>query len=137
MTLRWTLRMTKTAAGAAIPGTFFILVNTTGTEAGGGTVATMALTSVGTAVADTGSVTIDFCVHSLGTTAAGVDHLVMTHGLQTTGWMAVQMQEIDATMATWNSTTAQQFVMLCMTSGAAVVPTITQCYLEVLKPANP
>ena len=137
MTLRWTLRMTKTAAGAAIPGTFLILVNTTGTSAGGGTVATMALTSVGTAVADTGSVTIDFCVHSIGATAAGVAHLVMTHGLQTTGWMAVQMQEIDATMATWNSTTAQEFVMLCMTSGAAVVPTITQCYLEVLKPANP
>ncbi len=137
MTLRWTLRMTKTAAGAAIPGTFLILVNTTGTSAGGGTVATMALTSVGTAAADTGSVTIDFCVHSIGATAAGVAHLVMTHGLQTTGWMAVQMQEIDATMATWNSTTAQEFVMLCMTSGAAVVPTITQCYLEVLKPANP
>ena len=61
----------------------------------------------------------------------------MTHGLQTTGWMTVQMQEIDATMATWNSTTAQQFVMLTMTSGTAVVPTITQCYAEVLKPGNP
>ncbi len=137
LTIRWTLRMTKSAAGTAIPGTFLILVNTTGTSAGGGTVATMALTSAGTGVSDTGSVTIDFCVHSLGATAAGVAHLVMTHGLQTTGWMAVQMQEIDATMATWNSTTAQQFVMLTMTSGTAVVPTITQCYTEVLKPGNP
>ena len=112
-------------------------MNTTGTSAGGGTVATMALTSAGTAVADTGSVVIDFCVHSLGTSAAGVAHLVMTHGLQTTGWMAVQMQEIDATMATWNSTTAQQFIMLTMTSGAAIVPTVTQCYAEVLKSSNP
>lgn len=137
LTISWKVLLTKTAAGASIPGTFLVLVNTTGTSAGGGTVATMALTSVGTAAIDTGTVEIDFCVHTLGATAAGVAHLRMTHGLQTTGWMAVQMQEIDATMATWNSTTAQQFVMLAMTSGASVVPTITQCRAEVLKPGNP
>ena len=135
--LRWTIRMTKTAAGTAIPGTFVIMINTTGTTAGAGTVATMALTSAGTAVADTGTALIDFTVRTIGTTASGVAHLEFTHGLQTTGWMAVQMQEIDATMATWNSTVAQQFIMVAMTSGTAVVPTITQCYCEVVKPANP
>ena len=70
--IRWTIRMTKSAAGAAIPGTFLILVNTTGTSAGAGTVATMALTSVGTAAADTATVIIDFTVRSLGAAAVGV-----------------------------------------------------------------
>lgn len=134
---RWTVRATKSAAGAAIPGTFFVMINTTGTTGGGGTVATMATTSVGTAVADTGTFIVDMTVRSLGGAASGVAHLFATHGLQTTGWMAVQMQEIDATMATWNSATAQQFILLAMTSGATVVPTITQCYAEVVKPANP
>jgi hypothetical protein len=134
--LRWTIHMTKTGAGAAIPGTFKILVNTTGTVAGAGTIATMATTSVGTAVADTGTAEIDLTVTATGASAAGVAHLRFTHGLQTTGWMAVQMQEIDATMVTWNSTTAStaQFVFVDLTSGASVVPTITQASLEVIHP---
>ena len=132
--LRWTMHMTKTAAGAATAGTFAILVNTTGTVAGAGTIASMATTSVGTTAADTGTAEIDLTVTATGTSAAGVAHLRFTHGLQTTGWLAVQMQEIDATMTAWNSTTAQEFVMVTMTSGAAVVPTITQSSLEIIHP---
>ena len=133
--LKWTVHMTKTAAGAVAPGTFLILVNTTGTT-GSGTIATMALTSVGTAAVDTATVEIDMTVQSLGTGAAGVAHLRMTHGLATGGWFAsgVYLQEIEATMATWNSTTAQEFISLQFTSGTGVVPTITQSSLEVIHP---
>lgn len=134
--LRWTATMTKTAAGAAIPGTFFIKVGTAGATADG-TVATMALTSVGTAAIDTGKVIIDFTVTAIGGSAAGVAHLVMSHGtVATTGWMAIGSQDIEATMATWNSGTAQLFLNVSMTSGAAVVPTITESGWECLSAAN-
>jgi hypothetical protein len=135
MLLRWTFSCSKTALGTALR-TFYIRVGTTGTTADA-IVATMA-TSVGTTAIDRARGVIEMTVRGpLGATCAGVAHLKLEHDLATTGFLTRAFNIIAATMATWNSTTAQQFVSVTFTSGASEVVTFQQMSAQCLNSANP
>lgn len=130
---RWTIIMTKTAAGVAAR-TFNIRVGTTGTATDG---VVQAFASVaGSAAVDTCKVTIDYTITTIGTSATGVGYFYMIHP-GTAGFMTVATQTLSGTATTFNSTTAQQFISVSLTTGAAEVPTINCCYCEVIKAANP
>lgn len=130
--LRWTITMTKTAAGTAA-NTFHIRLGTTGSTADA-VVATFAPATLGTAVADTGTCEITFTVRTLGATATAMAHLRFTHNLASTGWFVIPIVDIDGTMSTFNTTTTQQFLSVTMRSGASVVPTVQQAFCECLRP---
>lgn len=135
-TLRWALSMSKTAAGTAAR-TFFIKIGTLGTTADA-TVATFTNAGVGTAAIDQGRLVVTFTVRGpLGAACAGVAESMLSHNLAATGFGTKATDYTQATMATWNSATAQQFISLHVTTGAAEVITVQQCVLTVLNSANP
>ena len=65
----------------------------------------------------------------------------MTHNLAATGLCTLPSEVLvsgsGVVMATFNSTTAQQFISLSVTTGAAETLTIWKCSATVEKPANP
>jgi hypothetical protein len=132
---RWKLRGSKTAAGVAARN-FFIKIGTAGTTADG-TVATFLSLGAVTAAVDIGDWEVEFTVRTLGAAASGVAHLVMQHQLAATGLSANNPDVNVGTMATWNSTTAKQFISLCLTTGAAEAITFQSCGVECINPANP
>jgi hypothetical protein len=133
---RWKFRGSKTAAGTAVRN-FFIKIGTAGTT-GDATVATFLSTGAVTAAVDVGDWEVEFTIRGpLGATCAGVAHLVMQHQLAATGLSANNPEINVGTMATWNSTTAKQFISLCLTTGVAEAITIQTMGVECINPANP
>ena len=86
---------------------------------------------------DVGVWEVEFTVRTLGAAASATAHLVMNHQLAATGLSANNPDVNVGTMATFNSTTAQQFIHLSLTTGAAEAITIQSCGVEVVNPANP
>lgn len=124
-TIRWSVYLTKTAAGTAAR-SHLVKIGTTGTTTDA-TVATMALTP--TATLSGGKLEIIFTVVGpLGGTCAGLAMITTT---DTTLGAA---GGVIATMATWNSATPQQFISLTITTGASEVLTINNVTTEVVRP---
>ena len=131
-TLRWTFTATKTAAGTAAR-TIFVRVGTTATTSDA---ALATITSgVGTAAIDVGWFTVQLTIIGpLGSACAAQCQFHLAHNLTATGWSTIanQVAASNATgatvttiaMATFNSTTAQQFLSLSITTGAAEAGTI-------------
>lgn len=132
--LHWKLRCTKTAAGAAAR-SWFLRIGTAGTTADG-IVATFT-SGLPTGVADNAEVDIDFTVRTLGAAATGKASLTLCHNLAATGFASIPTEVTEATMATWNSTTAQLFISLSLTTGALEAITVTECSVACINPANP
>jgi len=130
-TFRWTIVATKGAVGTAAR-TFNIRIGTTGTVSDA--VVAAITSAAGTAVGDAGIFTITMTVVSLGAAAAAICQFWMTHNLEATGWSTTTSQVVVATMSTFNSTVATQFVSASITTGAAETATINSCMLEILKP---
>jgi len=133
---RWTVTMSKTAAGTAAR-TWFVKIGTAGTTSDT-TVATFTNAGVPTAVVDQGKLVVEFTVRGpLGASCAGVATSELTHNLAATGFGTKAIDFTAATMATWNSATAQQFISLHLTSGASEAITVQQCITEVVCSGNP
>lgn len=133
-TFRWTICCSKTAAGAAAR-TITIRIGTLGTIADA-VVATFVSTA-GTAAVDVAYINVILTVRTLGAAATATAQQTLMHHQAITGFALVASNVITGTMATFNSTTAQQFISVAMTTGAAEVLTVQLCTAEVVVPSNP
>lgn len=130
---RWTIKGAGGAAGTAA-NTFVVRIGTTGTSADAA-VATFT-TAVGTAAASTFSVDIAFTIRTLGAAATAAALCTILNSTAA-GFVNTFVSVIPGTMATFNTTTAQQFMSVSLLTGAAKTATITQCLGECISPANP
>ena len=74
-----------------------------------------------------------FTIRGPLTAAIGAAHLQLTHNLATTGLLIIAANNIGVAPTTaFNATTANLFVSLCLTSGAAEVLTFQQMVAETL-----
>jgi hypothetical protein len=124
---RWTLNLTKTAAGVATS-TFDIAFGTTGTTSD---TARVSFTKpAGSAVADEGWITIDAIVRG-PLSASGIvsGHFNMTHNLAATGHMVIPICDVQTISSAFDVTTPT-YVGLCITSGASDAVTIQQCFAD-------
>lgn len=114
---RWTLDLTKTAAGTAAS-TFDIAFGTAGTTAD---TARVSFTKpAGTAVADEGTIQITCVIRSIGATGVAVGQFHMTHNLSATGHATIPAVDVNTVSAGFDMTTVSS-IGLCITSGAADV----------------
>lgn len=134
-TYRWTIFASKTSSAGTASRSFFVRIGTTGTTSD--TAVATITSGAGTAATDAGVFIITMTIVTLGATAAAVCQFWMTHNGNTAGWSTTPSQASTATMATFNSTTAQQFISVSITTGASETATINACMCEVVKPANP
>jgi hypothetical protein len=132
---RWKLKGSKSAAGTAVRN-FFIKIGTAGTTADG-TVATLLSLGTVSAAVDHGAWEVEMTIRTLGAAATAQAHLVLQHQLAATGLSSNNPDVNAGTMAAFNSTTAKQFVSLCLTTGASEVITFQSCGVECINPANP
>lgn len=135
LSFRWKIGMTKSAAGIAAR-TFFVRIGTAGTIADTA-VATFTNAAVGTAAIDQATMEVELTVRTIGAAATAIAYCTLFHNGNTVGFLTVPLAVTPGTMATWNSTTAGQFVSLSVTTGASEVITVQECISECLNPANP
>jgi hypothetical protein len=129
----WHVVLTKTAAGTVAP-VILVKVGTAGTTADG-TVLTFTFPSVGTAVADTADIWIEFVVVGPLTSACvprGTLCMTRTQGLTATGWLSAAnaQNRITGTTANFNATTTGLKASLALTLGASYVVTVEQVCVE-------
>lgn len=119
---RWRFNMAKTGAGTATS-TIDIAVGAAGTTAD---TARVSFTKPGgTAVADEGVVTIDAVVSAVSNTAGVIKaELVLQHNLASTGHAQVPTVVLYAASAGFDNDNNDQYVGLCITTGASDVITI-------------
>ena len=135
-TWRWIIEGTSGAVGTAA-NSIFVKIGTTGTSADA-TVATFT-TGVGDATAAPFKIVITFTVRTIGAAATAIAYAEVVSGLLGVahGFIAQLTNILQGVMATFNSTTAQQFISVALTTGASKTLTIQQSMCEVVKPANP
>jgi len=126
-TFRWTLNLTKTAAGSAAS-TFDICFGTAGTTAD---TARVSFTKpAGTAAADEGRIVIEAIVRGpLSASGIVAGHFTMTHNLAATGHATIPCVDVQTISSAFNVLTPTN-VGLCITSGASDVVTIEQVVAE-------
>lgn len=120
----WKFNLTKTAAGSATS-TFDICVGTAGTTAD---TARVSFTKpAGTAAADEGFVIIEAVIKG-PISASGViaGEFVMYHNLAATGHLTIPMACVHTDSSTFDLTTANLILGVCITSGASDSLTINQ-----------
>jgi Collagen triple helix repeat (20 copies) len=93
-------------------------------------------TPVGTAVASEFTLEVILTIRTLGATASAVARLKIINA-GGVGFINVNATALVGTMATFNSTTAAQFVHVDITTGAAKTATVQMAFGEVVAPANP
>lgn len=119
---RWIFNMTKTAAGSAAS-TFDISFGTAGTTAD---TARVSFTKpAGTAAVDEGTVIINaICRGPLSASGVVVGQFTMTHNLAATGHAVIPCVNVNTVSGTFDVTTANLIVGVCITAGAADAITI-------------
>jgi hypothetical protein len=130
--LRWVLDMTKTAAGIATS-VFDVAVGPNGTTAD---TARLSFTkSAGTAAVDVARVVVEVIVRSVSATGVIVGTYTLTHSLASTGHIQVPAETAVQVSAGFDNRggiadSADLFVGLCLTSGAADAITIQTVQAE-------
>lgn len=116
---RWTLAMTKTAAGTAAP-VWSVRVGTAGTT---GDTARLTFTQVAlqTAAIDTGWVEIVAIIRSVGAAGVMAGGLHMAHVLAATGFSTLDHNVMSAVSAGFDTTVANLFVGVSVNPGASGV----------------
>lgn len=133
--IRWTIQMTKTAVGT-LGSLFQVRLGSTGTTADG--IVAAHTSAAGTAAVGDWTVVIELTVRGpLGGTAAAIAQ-IKYFNTGTTGWSTLPFAYANMAMSTFNTVTSGLlYAHVAITSGATVVPTITQAFVEVVKSANP
>lgn len=125
--LRWTISLTKTAAGTAAS-TFDICVGIAGTTAD---TARVSFTKpAGTAAVDEGKVTIEAIVRTIGATGVMVGEFTLVHNLENTGHAVTPCVVINTISAGFDMTVDDLIVGVCLTSGASDAITIQMVQSE-------
>lgn len=125
---RWTMTITKTAAGVAAS-TYDIALGTAGTVAD---TAVVAFTKpAGSAAADVGKVMIEAVVRSIGATGVMIGTFEMTHNLAATGHAVIPSVVVVTLSGAIDMTRTGLRIGLCVTPGAADALTIRQVITEV------
>lgn len=125
---RWSFNMTKTAAGVAAS-TIDICVGTAGTTAD--TARVSFAKPAGTAVVDEAQCEVwCICRGPVGASGVFVGEFLMTHNLQITGHAIIPCVVVNTVSGTFDITTANLIVGLCITTGAADAITIQMCQAE-------
>lgn len=138
-TFRWIVHLTSGAAGTAAGNVFSVKIGTAGTTADSN-VAVFTTLTVGTAVVSEAVVIVQMTIRTLGATATAYASCSITNtGVAGTGvgFISALSQALVPTMSTFNSTTANLFINLCLTTSAAKTVTIRQIATECVNPANP
>lgn len=130
---RWTITGRGAAAGTAT-NTFAVKIGTAGGTADAN-VAAMT-TTAGTAAASEFVTKIIFTVRTLGA-AATADCETTILNSAAAGFINATVNVLSGTMSTFNSTTAQQFINVSLTSGTGKNVTIKQVVAECINPSNP
>jgi hypothetical protein len=127
---RWSLVMTKTAAGTAAR-TFHVRVGTAGTTAD--TAVLTFTTGIGTAAIDAGCVDIIVtCRGPLSASGIFQGSFSLYHNLATTGFLTKGQDLLAVTSSAFNVTTAGLIVGLSFTSGASELVTFKQIVSQAL-----
>jgi hypothetical protein len=142
-TFRWTIPMSKTAAGVAAR-TVSILYGTHGSTADG-VIATTTVTPSSTATADQGKMILELTVATTGSSGTGLAQLTLMHNAlpsATTGGLStVGTNQITMTMSAINTTlpaSQNMFLSVLITTGTSEVLTILPpCYCECIWAGNP
>lgn len=136
-TYRWMITGNCATAAGTAANTITVRIGTAGTTAD--TAIATFTTGVGSAATAPFKIVILFTVRTLGAAATAVASCLIESGaLGVAGGFIAQLNNIIlGTMATFNSTTASQFISVALLTGAAKPATITICAAEVLKSANP
>lgn len=129
---RWVIDGTGGAAGTAA-NTITVRIGTANTTADAA-VATFT-TAVGTAAASEFLIEIVLTIRTLGAAATAVAKCAILNS-RAAGFVNVAVSVLAGTMATFNSTTAGQFVHVDLQTGASKTATIKQAVGEVIAPAN-
>jgi hypothetical protein len=117
---RWVFNIVKTGAGIAAS-TFDIAFGTLGTT---GDLARVSFTKpAGTAAADTGKITIECVIRTIGATGVATGDFSMTHNLAATGHAVIPCVNVSTTSAGFDMTTVTN-VGVCATTGTGDVITI-------------
>jgi hypothetical protein len=116
---RWTLYMTKTAAGVAAP-IWAVHVGTAGTVADAARV-TFTQVALQTAVIDTGVVEITAILRNVGAAGVLAGGLAMTHVLAATGFSTLTDNVMQVTSAGFDTTIAGTIIGVSVNPGAAGV----------------
>ena len=125
--LRWTITMTKTAAGTA-SSTFDICFGTAGTTAD--TARVSFAKPAGTAAGDEGVVVITAIVRGpVGASGVVVGHFQMTHNLASTGHATIPCVDVTTVSSAFDITTPTN-IGVCLTSGASDAITVELCMAE-------
>lgn len=127
--IRWTMSVTKTAAGTAAS-TYDICFGTAGTTAD---TARLSFTKpAGTAAADEGTIIIDMIVRGpIGASNVMVGQFTMVHNLASTGHATIPCVCVNTVSAAFDATTATD-IGVCVTSGASDALTFQMVKTEVL-----
>lgn len=113
---RWTISVTKTAAGVAAS-TYTVAVGTAGTTAD--TDRLSFTKPAGTAAVDEGVIQIWATVRSVSAAGTMVGEFRMTHNLENTGHLVIPGVAVNTISAAFDTSAAGLFVGLTVTSGAA------------------
>jgi hypothetical protein len=127
---KWTVCVTKTAAGTAAPA-WHVRVGTLGTT-GDAAILTFTQVALQTAAVDTSRVEITAVVRSIGAAAVMSGGLVMNHVLAATGFSTLTTNVMSAVSAGFNSTTPNLIVGISATPGASAAWTVVQAHAEAL-----
>jgi hypothetical protein len=138
-TFRWTVHLTSGAVGTATGNIFRVKIGTAGTTADAD-VAVFTTLTAGTAVVSEVVVVIQMTIRTLGAAATAFASCNISNaGAAGTGvgFISALSQVLVPTMSTFNSTTANKFINLCLTTSTAKTVTIHQVSAECINPANP
>lgn len=133
-TLRWTVVASSTAAAGTATNAFNIRYG----SAGGANDASVAQfsTTVGTAAASEFKAEFDLTVRTTGSAATAAGNATIWNSAAA-GFINASVNVLTGTMATFNTTTAQQFMNLTTTTGASKTLTIRQVSVVCVKNGNP
>lgn len=132
-TYRWTVIGTSGAAGTAA-NVITIRLGTAGTTADAA-IATFT-TTAGTAVASEFKIVINLTVRVIGAISTAVAECVIQNSAAS-GFINATVNVLAGTMATFNSTTAQQYIHVNITTGTAKTITVKQAIAEIIGSGNP
>lgn len=138
--LQWTINLVGGAAGTTTGGTFKVKLGTTGTSADADVASFTMVGGAATAVISEVEVVITMTIRTLGAAATAYATLQMTNaGAAGTavGFIGNLAVQLAGTMTAFNTTTAQQFFSVALTTAAAKTATIKQVLPMCIDPGNP
>lgn len=139
-TLQWVINLTGGAAGTTVGGTFKLKLGTNGTSADADVASFTMVGGAATAVVSEVQVVITITVRTLGAAATAYATLQLTNaGAAGTavGFIGNLAVQLAPTMTAFNTTTAQQFFSVALTTAAVKTATIRQVIPFCLNPGNP